>query len=134
MDHPVISPKVSRDQFREWAAEDFFLSYRADRIAALHNARQKAQSLSGDDRKVLALTFANVATGAREMGGLFGGGKLPVWLIAGVASIAMSEYSFGMWSAVPLVLSFLLALWDLRRCLSRAEAYSAIASLLNGGS
>lgn len=120
-----------KDQFIRWAAGEFYSKFRKDQKSALLEVTQKALALDPEERKILALTFANVAGGASEMGGFLGGGMLKIWIVAGIASAALYEFGLGSWAAAPLGLTLLMALRNRWVCQSRAEAYRELSVLLH---
>ncbi|KSQ21768.1 hypothetical protein APB26_32840 [Pseudomonas aeruginosa] len=119
-----------RDQFGQWATNEFYELYQVDPFTALRTAHERSEILSADDRRVLAVAFSSVAAGAGEKAALLGGGKLPVWLVMGAVSVTMAQFGLGPWSVIPVGLACVLALYDRKACLGRVEAYYAVAELL----
>ena len=119
-----------REQFGQWATNEYYELYQDDPVAALRTAHERSEILSADDRRVLALASSSVAAGAGEKAALLGGGKLPVWLVMGAISVTMAQFGMGGWSVIPVGLACVLALHDRKACLGRVEAYYAVAELL----
>lgn len=84
-----------REQFGQWATNEYYELYQDDPVAALRTAHERSEILSADDRRVLALAFSSVAAGAGEKAALFGGGKVPVWLVMGAISVTMAQFGMG---------------------------------------
>lgn len=122
---------MTKEDLKRWASHSFYRSFRRNKERALLKAERYAVDLEMIERVCLASTFDAVAKRAIQMSGWFGGGKSWLWLIsAGVSFLLLSEVG-GLWYSAPLIIMFLIAYRDRWACRSRAEAYIALASVLD---
>lgn len=118
-------------EFNRWVADEFYRAYRSDQLAATQQAKEKARVLGADDRKLLALTYANRANAIKEMGDPIGRSHMMVWLVAGIVSAAIYFFGGEAWAALPLVMALSLAIRNLVTSNRCVEAYNHLCWILN---
>lgn len=122
---------MSKEDLMQWASAGFYKSFRRNKVEALFEAKRNAVHLQWDECASLASTYDAVALRATQMSGWLAGGKLRLWLISACISFLLEFTIGGVWYLAPLVIMLLVAFRDRWVCRSRAEAYSALARVLD---